>query len=192
MLRRLSFYYSTATVQLTTAFSPPLTEFCFCDLRIFLHVGTFHMVRRPTNWYHVVLAVVRVKHAWRTILHDPQLASPPRASDWAHQPCIGAPRKDSRKAIWQSVQLGLASMVPLGNYKHKDPSFLCRQCAHLARPLVGHGSCFVFPSCAGTQLCAWMLAAFWRGSMLSAVRFHASVWESVSPLPMELRAMCAQ
>ena len=36
---------------------------------------------------------------------------------WVRQPCIGAPRKDSREAVWRSVQPGLAwpglaSMVP--------------------------------------------------------------------------------
>ena len=37
-----------------------------------------------------------------------------------------------------------ACMVPLGNCKHKGPSFLCQQCMHLAQPLISHGSCFIF------------------------------------------------
>ena len=79
--------------------------------------------------------------------------------------------------------------------KHEAPSFLRWLCVHLAQPLVGRSSCFIFvtvPSCAGTQLCAWMLAAFWRGSVFSAVRFCASVWDGVLPLPTELCAMCTQ
>ena len=144
--------YSTATLQLTTAFSPSLMGFRLIPWFVNLFARRYIPYSQKTNKpiacgtghgscqarMKNYLAQTRDSHPCTSV-----------QSLWARQPCIGAPRKDSREAVWRSVQPGLAwpglaSMVPLGNYKHEGLFFLCRQCVHLARPLVGRGSCFIF------------------------------------------------